>query len=129
MAENTRLFRLMALISYFGLLSWVILWHFFLTAESAYSTLFLFLFWVLPLLFPGYGIVKGKPYTHAWANFIVMIYLMHGLTAIYTNQSEWFYALVEIILASTLFIGCSYYARFRGRELGLGLKKLSEENQ
>ena len=73
------------------------------------------------------GLIKGKPYTHAWANFIIMFYFLHGFTAIYTHQHEWFYALVEILLATTMFIGCCFYARYRGRELGLGLKKLKSE--
>lgn len=126
MAPKTRFFRLLALISYSALLFWVVIWHFFLAPGDQYSELFLFLFWVLPLLFPLAGIVKGKPYTHAWANFIVMIYLLHSLTAIYTETDEWLFALIELILATSMFIGCSYYAKFRGRELGLGLKKLSE---
>ncbi len=128
MSDKTKLFRRMALVGYFGLLFWVIAWHFLLTEETAYSPLFLFLFWVLPLLFPMLGIIKGKPYTHAWANFVVMIYLLHGLTAIYTEENEWHYALVELFFATVMFVGCSYYARFRGRELGLGLKKLSKES-
>ncbi|XOV78219.1 MAG: DUF2069 domain-containing protein [Aestuariibacter sp.] len=126
MASKTRFFRLLALFSYTGLLVWVITWHFLLSANQQYSNVFLFLFWVLPLLFPMVGMFKGKPYTHAWANFIVMIYLLHSLTAIYTETDEWWYALIELVLATSMFIGCSYYAKFRGRELGLGLKKLSE---
>lgn len=126
MSDNTKMFRKMALLGYFGLLFWVILWHFFLVPEQTYSTLFLFLFWVLPLLFPMRGMIKGTPYTHAWANFIVMIYFLHGLTAIYTEEGERLYAAIELVFALLMFIGCSYYARCRGRELGLKLKKLSE---
>lgn len=126
MAPKTRFFRFLALISYTALLFWVVVWHFFLSINDQYSELFLFLFWVLPLLFPLIGIVKGKPYTHAWANFIVMIYLLHSLTGLYTEDKEWLYAVIELVLATSMFIGCSYYAKFRGRELGLGLKKLSE---
>ena len=127
MSDKTKLFRAVALFGYFGLLIWMVLWHFILIPDSPYSVLFRVLFWIVPLLLPMVGIVKGKPYTHAWANFIVMFYLLHGLTAIYSNADEWVYALIEIILATAMFIGCSFYARFRGRELGLGLKKLKSE--
>lgn len=126
MAPKTKFFRFLALFGYTGLLIWVVVWHFFLAVGDQYSELFLVLFWVLPLLFPLIGIVKGNPYTHAWANFVVMIYLLHSLTAIYTEDAEWWFALIELCLATMMFIGCSYYAKFRGRELGLGLKKLSE---
>lgn len=124
LSPRTRFFRNLALVGYFGLFAWILIWHFMLSS-SEYSNLFLFLFWVLPLLFPMVGLLKGKPYTYAWANFIVMIYFLHGLTAIYTEQT-WWYAAIELFFALLMFIGCCYYARGRGRELGLKLKKLSE---
>lgn len=127
MEKNTLFFRRLALVSYFGLLAWMLIWYFLLGANSSYSTLFVVLFWIVPLLLPARGLIKGDPYTHAWANFIVMIYLLHGLTDIYANHDQWYYALIEIILATGMFAGCSFYARTRGRELGLGLKKLSKE--
>ncbi len=127
MSNQTKLFRQLALFGYLGLLLWVITWHFILDTEVMNSVMFRVLFWVVPLLLPMRGMLSGKPYTHAWANFIVMIYLLHGLTAIYTSANEWVYALIEIILATIMFIGCSFFARLRGRELGLGLKKLKPE--
>jgi uncharacterized membrane protein len=81
----------------------------------------------MPILLPAKGLIQGKPYTHAWANFIIMYYLLHGLTAVYAVEGERLYALVEIILCTLLFTGCSFYARVRGRELGLGIRKLKEE--
>ncbi len=127
MKFNTQFFRLLALSGYILLFAWVIIWHFVLTQTSTQSVLFTTLLWIVPLLFPMRGMIKGTPYTHAWANFIVMIYLLHGLTAIYAVSTEWFYALLEIIFATMMFIGCSFYARMRGKELGLGIKKLKVE--
>jgi hypothetical protein len=46
---------------------------------------------------------------------------------VYAVEGERWYALVEILLCSVLFTGCSFYARIRGRELGLGIRKLKEE--
>ena len=126
MSDQTRFFRRLALTSYFALLIFIVLWHFVLIPDSPYSVFFRLLFWVVPLLLPMHGLIQGKPYTHAWANFIIMFYLLHGLTAIYSNPDEWYFALTEIVLASVMFVGCSFFARFRGRELGLGLKKLKE---
>ncbi|MDN4504185.1 DUF2069 domain-containing protein [Alteromonadaceae bacterium BrNp21-10] len=127
MAPTTLLFRRMALISYIALVLWIIIWHFFLSESIAYSPLFIILLWVVPILLPARGLILGKPYTHAWANFIIMLYLLHGLTAVYAVDGEHWYAMVEIILCSTMFIGCCFFARLRGRELGLGLKKLKEK--
>lgn len=123
MSPQTQFFRRLAAFSYIGLVVWLLVWNFVLLPDQKYSTLFILLFWVLPILLPAPGIIKGSPYTHAWANFVIMIYLLHGLTDIYTSSEQWYYAFIEILLASSMFIGCSFYARLRGRELGLGLKK------
>lgn len=127
MQKNTLFFRRLALFSYIGLFIWMAVWYFALGAASGYSTVFILLLWFVPLLLPAKGLFQGNPYTHAWANFIVMIYLLHGLTDIYASSEQWYFALIEIVLASAMFIGCSFYARLRGRELGLGLKKLKDE--
>ncbi|WP_404399398.1 DUF2069 domain-containing protein [Idiomarina seosinensis] len=86
------------------------------------------LFWVVPLLLPLVGLVKGKPYTHAWFNFILMFYFLHGLTAIYTHPQEFSYAVLELVLASGAFVGATGYARFQGRAQGLGLKKQKRQD-
>lgn len=127
MTFSTAFFRKLTLISYFLLIVWLVIWHFFLTIDKTTSTLFTLLFWIMPILLPAKGLIEGKPYTYAWTNFIVMYYLLHGLTAVYAVDGERLYALVEIILCCTLFTGCSFYARSRGRELGLGIRKLKEE--
>jgi len=127
MTFNSTFFRRLTLTSYLLLIIWLVVWHFVLTIDKTTSTLFTLLFWVLPILLPVKGLIEGKPYTYAWTNFIVMYYLLHGLTAVYAVEGERLYALVEIILCTLLFTGCSYYARVRGRELGLGIRKLKEE--
>lgn len=123
---STTFFHRLAIIGYIGLLIWVPTWHFFLSQGLEKSTLFIVLLWVVPLLLPLYGIVKDRPYTFAWANFVVMIYLIHGLTSVYAVENERGYAVIEIVLATIMFIGCSVYARKRGKELGLGLKRLKD---
>jgi uncharacterized membrane protein len=127
MIFNSTFFRQLTLSSYLLLIVWLVVWHFILTIDKTTSTLFTLLFWLLPILLPAKGLIEGKPYTYAWTNFIVMYYLLHGLTAVYAVEGERLYALVEIILCTLLFTGCSFYARVRGRELGLGIRKLKEE--
>lgn len=127
MTFNTDFFRKLTLVSYLSLIIWLVVWHFFLTPDKTTSTTFTLLFWIVPILLPAKGLIEGKPYTHAWTNFIVMYYLLHGLTAVYAVEGERFYAFIEIILCCSLFTGCSYYARLRGRELGLGIRKLKDE--
>ncbi|GAC14539.1 DUF2069 domain-containing protein [Aliiglaciecola lipolytica] len=126
----THFYRKLTLVCYLLLLVWVPVWHLFLanpTGRSQQFEIILTLAWTIPLLLPFIGIIKGKPYTHAWANFIVMFYLIHGFTSIYAVADEWFFALIEIVLSTGMFIGCSFYARKRGKELGLGIPKLKDE--
>jgi len=127
MKLTTLFYQRLALCSYFLLIAWLLIWHFLLTPDKPTSTVFTLLFWILPILLPLKGLLQSKPYTYAWTNFIVMYYLLHGLTAIYAVEGERLYALIEIILCCGLFTGCSYYARMRGRELGLGIRKLKDE--
>ncbi|MCW8108124.1 DUF2069 domain-containing protein [Alteromonas ponticola] len=126
---STSFYRYLALISYGGLLLLVASWHFIIVEETPYSALFIFLFYILPLLLPFKGLIQGKPYTHAWANFIVMFYLLHGFTISYAEPTLRIYGIIEILLSSCMFIGCSFFARKRGRELNLGIKKLKVEMQ
>ena len=82
------------------------------------------LLWVVPILLPLKGVIQGKPYTYAWGSFIICLYMLHGLTLLYVTDKYVIFALVEVILLGGLLIGLPFYARIRGRELGLGLKKL-----
>lgn len=84
------------------------------------------LIWIFPLLIPAYGLIKGKPYTAAWSNFVVMIYYMHSLTIMYTDPDERYLAILEFVLANCMLFGNGIYARMQGKELGLGLQKLKE---
>jgi uncharacterized membrane protein len=127
MKLDTQFYRRLTLSSYFSLIAWLVIWHFFLTPDKVTSTLFTVLLWIIPILLPMKGLLQGKPYTYAWTNFIVMYYLLHGLTSIYAVEGERLYALIEILLCCALFTGGSFYARLRGRELGLGIRKLKEE--
>ncbi|WP_166423836.1 DUF2069 domain-containing protein [Paraglaciecola sp. 20A4] len=127
MTLNTQFYKRLALSSYFLLVAWLVIWHFVLTIDKNTSTTFTVLFWIIPILLPIRGLLAGKPYTYAWTNFIVMYYLLHGLTAVYAVEGERIYAAIEILLCVGLFSGCSFYARLRGRELGTGIRKLKEE--
>ncbi|MDO6488442.1 DUF2069 domain-containing protein [Colwellia sp. 6_MG-2023] len=115
--------RKLALFGYFSLLIFMPLWLLVLSPSESLSALTTFLLFILPLLFPMKGILQGNPFTHAWANFIVLIYFLHSLTTLWVLPSDRIWALLELIFASTMFLGCSYYAKYKGQELGLGIRK------
>ena len=90
--------------------------------NGTYSWLFS-TFWIVPLMLPLKGIMQGKPYTFAWAGFILCIYLLHSFTLLYIDADLRIFSIIESILLLVLLAGFSYFARQRGRELGLGIKK------
>ena len=126
MSNNTKKWRVLALVSYLGLIAWVALWHLWLAPHQHISSTGVAIGWLIPLLFPLIGIIKGKPYTHAWANFVLMLYFLHALSMLYLDEGERLLAIVELVLTSVNFVANIYFARHRGRELGLKLTKLSQ---
>lgn len=129
--KKSDFFRKLALSNYAGLLLLIPLWHLVLSPDEAISPLFLIVLWWTPLFFPMRGLLKGNPYTYAWANFITMFYFMHSFTIMYAEPSERYLAVIEFILATGFFIGCCYYAKYQGQIQGLSirLKKVKEEGK
>ncbi len=123
MTSRIRLFRTLALTAYLALLTLMLVWQLWWSQGSELSPLFRVLLWIVPLLFPLVGIIRGKPYTHAWANFILMWYFLHSLTLLWVAPEQRHLAIGELLLTTLAFIGCTAYAREQGRALGLGLKK------
>ncbi|KZW98678.1 membrane protein [Pseudoalteromonas luteoviolacea] len=124
---TTKLFYKLALFGYIGLLTLMPLWLFFISPREGHSIGFMFVVYILPLLLPLRGILKDKPYTFAWANFIVLIYFIHGFTLLWIASDELVWVLLELLFSTCMFIGCTYYARHRGQELGLKIRKLKED--
>lgn len=125
MAPKTRFYRKLALFSHLSLIAWMAIWYFVLGSKFEYSAVFVLLVYIVPLLFPLHGVVSGKPYTHAWACFIVLYYFLHAITVLYAEPEFRWHAGLELALATSMFIGCSMFARLRGVEMGTSLKKLS----
>lgn len=126
MAPSTKRYRMLALAGNLLLLVWVALWQLYLSPHSHVNSIGVAIAWCLPLLLPLHGILTGKPYTHAWANFVLMLYFLHSLTILYIDLGERWLAAIELLLTLMAFVGNILYARLRGKELGLKLKKLSE---
>jgi uncharacterized membrane protein len=120
---STNNLKIIALIGYFSLLIFMPLWLLFLSPSDSLGTVTTLLFFTLPLLLPLKGLLQGNPYTYAWSNFIVLIYFLHSLTTLWVLPSDRLWASLELIFATTMFIGCSYYAKYKGQELGLSIRK------
>ena len=85
-------------------------------------------FWLtlktLPLLLPLRGLLRGRPYTYAWASMLLLPYFIEGVVLAYQFRAEAYsphatlpYALLETVLCTSFIISATYYARLRGMEL------------
>mgnify|MGYP000070699190 CR=1 FL=1 len=124
---STQTFKKIALFGYFSLLLFVPLWLLVLSPSESLGTYTTLVLFVLPLLFPLKGLIQGNPYTYAWSNFIVLIYFLHSLTTLWVLPIDRLWALIELVFATTMFVGCSYFAKYRGQELGLSIRKPKKE--
>ncbi|MGL5030505.1 MAG: DUF2069 domain-containing protein [Aeromonas sp.] len=119
---NIRIARWLTLGGFFGLLGWIMLWHGWLSPHPNLNPWLLPVLWAVPLLLPLKGIVQGHPYTHAWGNFVLMLYFLHSLTLLTTDEGERWLAAVELLFTSCAFVGTIMYARLAGREQGWGAR-------
>lgn len=126
MASFVRKLKLMGLVGYLGLVGYYPILFFILDpSENNLAFITLALFW-LPMLTAIPGLLKGNPYTYAWSNFVIMWCYIHGLTAIWTFEGPKVFIAIELLLLTLGFIGNTYFARYRGRELGMALPKIKE---
>ncbi|MCO4798052.1 MAG: DUF2069 domain-containing protein [Colwelliaceae bacterium] len=120
---TTQAHKKIALTGYFSLLIFMPIWLLILNPSDGLSPTLSIVIFILPLLFPMKGLIQGNPYTYAWSNFVVMIYFLHSLTTLWVSDSDFYWAILELIFASAMFISGSYYAKYRGQELGLSIRK------
>lgn len=117
-------YLLMAKTGYFGLLLLIPIWHLWLSKPLLNIEPWLVTaIWFLPLIFPLRGILKNNPYTFAWSAFLALFYLMHSIVILFSEPHERLLAAVELLLTLLFLTGCIYFAKYRGRELGLSIRK------
>jgi uncharacterized membrane protein len=99
----------LAIFSLIGLLMLCLCWETWLAplrpGGSALS------FKALPLLFPLFGILHGKRYTHQWTSMLTLAYFIEGVVrAVAETGMSRYLATLEIFLATLLFVSCVAYA-------------------
>ncbi len=115
--NNTRpiqISRWLTLIGYFGLMGGFYLWHLWLHPLEKYLISIILLFQLGPLMFPLFGLLKGKVYTHAWAMYLAIYYFSIGVW--YAASVEQFYFGLYIVFTSLVFFtGTVFYVRLVSR--------------
>ncbi|WP_025673778.1 DUF2069 domain-containing protein [Salinivibrio socompensis] len=118
--------RKLSLLSNLGLIAWVVAWHAYLSPHPHLNAWAVTIGWTIPLLLSLPGIIKGKAFTHAWANFILMFYFLHALTILYVDEGERWLAAAELIFVTAAFACNIVFARWMGQSQGLKLPRLSQ---
>lgn len=109
------LFRRLSLFSFFGLMFTLLWWILLAPHSENYPTGAVLILLVVPLLFPMRGILYGKPYTHAWAGYLMLFYLAHGITELYSGDAYFIYPLLEIIFSTSFFVSSIIYIRLNAK--------------
>ncbi|MCB1878161.1 MAG: DUF2069 domain-containing protein [Chromatiales bacterium] len=104
--------RAATLAGYFGLLVLLLAWHAWLAPSALFPRALMLLVFVVPLLLPLRGLLHGRRYTHQWAPFLALPYLIVGITEAFANPQERALALLEILFSTLLLVGASVYARY-----------------
>ena len=126
MASFVKKLKLVGLTGYVGLVLYYPALFLYLAPDvNSLAYISLCLFW-LPMTFALKGLFKGNPFTYAWSNFVIMWCYLHGLTALWTFEGNKWFIYLEVLLLTLAFIGNTYFARYRGRELGMALPKIKE---
>jgi uncharacterized membrane protein len=69
---------------------------------------------VIPLLFPLFGLLKHRLYTHRWVSLLVWLYFTEGVVRATSDPyPSWVLALVEVLLCLVLFIASAVHVRWR----------------
>ncbi len=103
-------FNRLASISLVGLLFLCLAWELWLAPLRPGGSMLALK--ALPLLFPLFGILHGKRYTHQWTSMLSLAYIAEGLVRAVSDQgTNQALAMAETVLATLLFAGCLGHAR------------------
>lgn len=65
----------------------------------------------LPLLFPLFGILRGRRYTYQWTSMLALLYFTEGVVRAADPGLIGVFAIIELVLAVVLFFSTMFYAR------------------
>jgi len=111
-----RLGRWLTLSGYFALMTGLFAWHLVLQPPARHLISIIIFFQLGPLMFPLFGLLKGKLYTHAWSMYLAIFYFVIGVW--YAGKDEdLMIGLFVVVTSLVFFTGCVIYTRFMGKQL------------
>jgi uncharacterized membrane protein len=113
---KVRLTYTLALLGYFGVVITILVWNLGLRPAGEIPLYVVLAFLLIPLAFPLAGLVRGKPYTHAWSTFMAIYYFVVGIWISGGEDTRWYGTAIG--LCSVLwFLGSMFYTRAKARAL------------
>ena len=108
--------RWLTLSGYFTLLFGLFAWHLLINPLEKHLVSIIVFFQVGPLMFPLFGLLNGKLYTHAWSMYLAIFYFVMGVW--YCGKAEDLAIGLYVIFTSLMFFaGTLLYTRFMGKKL------------
>lgn len=110
-----QLLKHISLASFFGLMITLICWITLGEHSSNYPTYAFLIIALLPLLFPLRGLLHGKPYTHAWTTFLMLLYFSHGIGEVYSAEGFSLFPSLEVLFSCITFIASITFIKLNAR--------------
>jgi len=111
--NKIKLSRLCTLLGYFGLLSFIPVWHVLINPLDAKFMSITLLIQIGPLMFPLRGLLHGKVYTHAWAMYLALFYFVIGIWYA-GDESTRVFGVIFSLLSVLFFMGTMLFTRYQG---------------
>lgn len=113
--DMSLVWRMMALLSYFGLFGLLLCWFAWLEPQDWMPVTLVLILFVGPLLFPLRGLLYGRPYTYAWTSFLALFYFTFGVFHAAGPMERPWLARLAIGFSGLLFFGAILYVRAHTR--------------
>ncbi|MGB5297942.1 MAG: DUF2069 domain-containing protein [Thiogranum sp.] len=99
MLIKVRLFYILTLSGYFGIMALLPAWYGWLAPPRTVPAQLALLALGLPLFAPLRGLLHARRYTVAWSLFLCLLYFTHGIMEAYSDAEARWLALTEVALS------------------------------
>ena len=117
--NKVRLTYTLALLGYVGLILTILGWNLVLRPAGGLPLYVVLGFLLVPLAFPLVGLVRGRPYTHAWSTFLAIYYFVVGIWIMGDGETRWYGTAIGLF-SVVWFTGSMFYTRAKARALRAG---------
>ena len=105
--------RWLSLVSYLGLIAWMMAWIIVLGDVAQQHISLSLLLFVGPLLLPLRGVLAGREKALVWGALVGLLYLVHGGMVAWSDPAQRWLGLIEAGLSIFYLVSASYFIRWR----------------